>query len=386
MSSPAVSLDDEARSELAALEEIHRRRVPRTIVGRQGPRVVVDGVEVTSFASNDYLGLAGDPRLVEAAAGAMAEYGMGVGASRLLAGNHVAHVDLEAAVEAWMECEGVRLFNTGYAANTGVLAALLREGDAVFSDELNHASIVDGCRLSRATIAIYRHRDLADLERRLKEVSGRRRIVVTESVFSMDGDVADLEGVGALCAKHGAAWIVDEAHAIGVRGPEGRGVAAERGVRPDVVIGTFGKALGTFGAFAATTRAIADLLWNRARPFVFSTGLPPAIAVATTKAISIVRGSEGDERRGRVAARARELRATLRIEAEQPEIAIVPVMVGDDQRTDEIGQALLADRMLVASVRPPTVPVGTARLRLSISADHRFEEIVRLGEMTRSVI
>src|SRR6195256_2399731 len=247
--------------------------------------VRLDGRDVLNFASNDYLGLAGDPRLIRSAAAALDDGGTGAGASRVIVGNHRQHVILEAAVADWLRCGGVALFNSGYAANVGVLSALLRAGDVVFSDELNHASIIDGCRLSRAEITVFRHRDVAALEAALDAREGRRRLVVSESLFSMDGDLADVEAIAALCKRHDAAFVLDEAHAMGVIGPEGRGLAALHGVVPDVVIGTFGKALGGFGAFAATSRAVADLLWNKARPLVFSTGLPPSIPAAATAAI-----------------------------------------------------------------------------------------------------
>lgn len=272
-----MSLDDDVRAELRELSAAHLVRVPRVVDGAQGTRVRVDGLDVVSFASNDYLGLAGDPRLTAAAAAVLEEDGLGAGASRLIVGNHRQHVALEAELADWMQSEGTRLFNTGYAANVGVLTALLREGDVVFSDALNHASIIDGCRLARARVVVYPHLDLVALERALADVAGRRRIVVSESLFSMDGDLADVAALAALCHRHEAALILDEAHALGVLGPEGRGVAAAAGVVPDVVVGTFGKALGTFGAFVATSEAIATLLWNRARPLVFSTGLPRAL-------------------------------------------------------------------------------------------------------------
>ncbi|MBA2545075.1 MAG: 8-amino-7-oxononanoate synthase [Deltaproteobacteria bacterium] len=380
-----MSLDDDARDELCALADVHRLRVPRVVDGRQGVRVVVDGAEVTSFASNDYLGLAGDDRLAHAAIEAIEHGGTGVGASRLIVGNHRAHVELEAAVMDWLGVDGVRLFNSGYAANTGVLTTLLREGDVVFSDELNHASIVDGCRLSRATIAIYRHRDLADLERAMKQHGGRRRIVVSETVFSMDGDVVDVEALAAVTKRSGASLILDEAHAMGVLGIEGRGVAAAcRDV--DVVIGTFGKALGSFGAFAATTKAIAELLWNRARSLVFSTGLPPSVAAASKRAIEIVRSAEGDERRAKLSAITRQFRAQVPRAGGSANVPIASWVIGDDRGVEEIGRALLREGLLVASVRPPTVPVGTARLRISFSAGHEPSEIEDLTTITQRVI
>ena len=380
-----MSLEDEVRAELRALADVHRLRTPRVLDGRQGVRARVDGVMVTSFASNDYLGLAGDQRLIDAAIEALERDGAGAGASRLIVGNHRTHVALEAAVAEWLGVGGVRLFNSGYAANTGVLTTLLREGDVVFSDELNHASIVDGCRLSRATIAIYKHRDLGDLERLMKQHAGRRRIVVSETVFSMDGDIVDIEALAAVTKRGGASLVVDEAHAMGVVGIEGRGVAATC-ADVAVVIGTFGKALGSFGAFAATTAAIADLLWNRARPLVFSTGLPPIVAAASTRAIRIARSGEGDERRAKLQAITQRFRACVPQAGGGLEIPIASWVIGDDARVVEIGAQLVREGILVASVRPPTVPVGTARLRISFSAAHELEDSIHLTTITRRVI
>lgn len=370
--SAGVSLEDEARTELEELERIGRRRGMRILEGAQGPVVIVDGVEVLNFASNDYLGLAGDPRLVRAAVASLEDDGVGAGASRLIVGNHRRHVELEAAVAAWMGYEGVRLFGSGYAANVGVLTALLREGALVFSDELNHASIIDGCRLAKAQIVVFPHRDLDALEIELRR-SARRKVVVSESLFSMDGDVADVAGLARLCHAHGAALVVDEAHAVGVLGPEGRGVAAREGVVPDVLIGTFGKALGTFGAFAATTKAVADLLWNRARSLVFSTGMPPSVAAAAAAAIEIVRGPDGQARRDQLVshgARLRELVPDLGGES-----AIAPLLVGDDRLAMELSARLFEARVFAQGIRPPTVPVGTARLRLSLNARHTTDHV-----------
>lgn len=382
-----MSLDDDARAELRALAAGHRLRVPRVLESAQGPVVVVDGVEVVNFASNDYLGLANDRRLVRAAVAALDEDGVGVGASRLIVGNHRRHVALEATIAEWMRRDGVRVFNSGFAANTGVIAALVREGDLVFSDELNHASIIDGCRLARAEVVIYPHRDVAALERGLERSAGRRRFVVSESMFSMEGDFADVATIARLCDRSGAAFVLDEAHAIGVLGPEGRGLAAEVGVVPDVVIGTFGKALGTFGAFAATTRAIADVLWNRARTLVFSTGLPPSVSAATQAAIEIVRGGEGDQRREALASRARMLRALVPRAGGDPRSPIAPLIIGDDQQVMQIATYLFEARIFVQGIRPPTVPPGTARLRFSVSASHTVEQleiaVERLNNATR---
>jgi 8-amino-7-oxononanoate synthase len=361
-----VSLDDDAREELARLEAAHRLRAPRVVDRAQGARIVLDGREVTNLSSNDYLSLAGDPRLARAAAAAAEEVGVGAGASRLIVGNHRHHVALERALADWMRCPAVRLFGSGYAANVGVLTALLGPGDVVFSDELNHASIIDGCRLSRAEIVVFAHRDMAALERELALRTGRRRLIVSETLFSMDGDLADVAALGELARRHDAALMLDEAHAIGVRGSEGRGVAA--GVAADLVVGTCGKALGCFGAFVATSAAIAELLWNRARPFVFSTALPPMVCAAVARAVEIARGSEGDERRRVVAGHARRLRERVAGAGGAPDSAIVPIVVGDDRRAMAITRRVLADGVFVQGIRPPTVPEGTARLRASVSA------------------
>jgi 8-amino-7-oxononanoate synthase len=381
-----VSLDDDVRHELRELEAAHRLRTPRVVDGTQGPRIILDGVEVTSFASNDYLSLAGDRRLARAAAAALDEAGTGAGASRLIAGNHRLHAQLEATISDWLRAPGVRLFNSGFAANVSVLQSLLGPDDVVFSDELNHASIIDGCRLSRARIVVYPHLDLAALERALSSESNasiraRRRIVVSETLFSMDGDIADVAALSTLARTHAAALILDEAHAIGARGPEGRGIAAEAEIIPDVLVGTCGKSLGCFGAFAATSRSIADLLWNRARPLVFSTGLPPSIPAAVRAAIEIIRGTEGNDRRRDLAARARQLRELVPALGGHADTAIAPFLVGDDQRAIELTQHLLEHRHYVQGIRPPTVPEGTARLRIGLSSGHTTSDISNLATL-----
>jgi 8-amino-7-oxononanoate synthase len=382
----AVTLDDDARAELVELEAAHRLRVPRVVDGAQGPTLMLDGAVVANFASNDYLGLAGDRRLARAAIASLDEVGVGSAASRLITGNHRSHVALESSVAEWMRCDGVRLFNTGYAANVGVLTTLLRAGDIVYSDELNHASIIDGCRLSRADVVVFPHRDAAALEAALARGGGRRRIVVSESLFSMDGDLADVVALAALCRRHDAALILDEAHAIGAMGPEGRGVAAAAGVVPAVVIGTFGKALGTFGAFAATTRSIAELLWNRARPFVFSTALPPSLPASTIAAIEIVRGREGEDRRRTLEAHAGRFRQLVPSAGGDSASAIAPILVHDDREVMRISARLLESKVFVQGIRPPTVPVGSARLRVSLSAIHATQHVETAAENINNAV
>ena len=370
-----MSLDDEARAELLVLEAAHRLRVPRVVDGRQGPRIVIDGRDVLNLSSNDYLGLAGDPRLAHAAASAAEAHGVGSGASRLVTGTQRAHVALERVLADWLRIGAVQLFNSGYAANVGTLSALLKAGDVVFSDELNHASIIDGCRLSRADVVVFPHRDMRALERALVERVGRRRLVVSETLFSMDGDLADVAALAELCRKHDAALMLDEAHALGARGPEGRGVAAVAGITPDLLVGTCGKALGGFGAFVATTPAIAGLLWNRARSLVFSTALPGMVCAAIVRAVEIVRGSEGEDRRQRLARHARAVRARVEVVRGNEDSAIVPAILGDDREAMRVSSTLLDAGVLAQAIRPPTVPVGTARLRVALSSQLTSEHI-----------
>jgi 8-amino-7-oxononanoate synthase len=380
-----LSLDDEVRDELQRLQAEHRLRSPRTIDSPQGLRVTLDGAEVLNFASNDYLSLASDPRLVRAAARALDEAGAGAGASRLIVGNHRHHVALEQSIGDWLRRGGVRLFNSGYAANVGVLSTLLRPGDVVFSDELNHASIIDGCRLSRARIVVYPHSDLAALERELASCTATsRRLVVSETLFSMDGDIANVEALSGLASRHDAILMLDEAHAVGVIGPEGRGAAAAVNVVPDLLVGTCGKALGSFGAFVATSQPVAQLLWNRARSFVFTTGLPPSVPAATRAAIEIVRGTEGDDRRQTLAGHARQLRELVPGLGGDPQSPIAPLHIGEDRRAMSVTGRLLESGVFVQGIRPPTVPEGTARLRVSLCAGHSANDIQTLSALLQS--
>jgi len=375
-----MSLDDDARAELERLEQAGLRRGRRVLAGRQGVTAVVDGREVVNFSSNDYLGLAAHPALVDAAHEALGRAGVGAGASRLIVGNREDHERCERELEAWLG-RPARLFNSGYAANTGVLPVVARPGDVVFSDELNHASIIDGCRLSRAEVRVYRHLDLEDLERGLAEerTRGRRVIVVTETLFSMDGDVVEVVELDRLRRRFGAALVVDEAHALGAMGDEGRGLAIPAGVEPDVIVGTLGKALGSHGAFAIAGAATIELLWNRARTLVFSTGMPPAIAAASAAAIELVRGPEGVRRRARL----QENITRLGSRPARAETAIYPVRIGDDRRVMQVAEELLAEGLYVQGIRPPTVPARTSRLRVALSSDHTSNHMELLNNALR---
>ncbi|HYC53464.1 MAG TPA: 8-amino-7-oxononanoate synthase [Candidatus Binatia bacterium] len=374
-----ASLDDVLAEELAAIDARGLRRRFRRIESAQGPLVRMDGREVVLLCSNNYLGLAGHPAVVAAAAAATNAGGAGAVSSRLISGHMDAHARLEERIARWKGTEAALVFSTGYQANIGVIAALLGDGDVVVSDELNHASIIDGCRLSRARVAIYRHCDVEDLRRVLAQHAGARRVlVVTESVFSMDGDIAPLHQIAAATAEHDAWLMVDEAHGAGIFGGGGAGVVAQLGLtdRVDVQMGTLGKALGSFGASVAGSRRLIDHLINRARSFIFTTGLPPACAAAAEAALDIIEAEP--QRASGVLDRARKLGLRLRSAGlDVPHVGsqILPIVIGDAARTVEVAEALLTRGFYVAAIRPPTVPPGTSRLRLSLMATHTAEQI-----------
>jgi 8-amino-7-oxononanoate synthase len=359
--------------ELDALAAKGLRRAIEPLDSPQGPVVEVGGRRLVNLCSNDYLGLAADPRLRRAAADAALEDGAGAGASRLVAGDLPIHRRLEARLAAWKGAEAALLFNSGYHANAGVPPALVGRDDAIFSDVLNHASIVDGCLLSRAEHVRYRHVDVDELADLLARSTARRKLVVTDSVFSMDGDAAPLRELASVCDRHGAMLYVDEAHAAGVLGPTGAGLAEALGVteRIDVHMGTLGKALGAFGAYVAGSRALSDLLVSRARTFVFTTALPPAACAAALTALDVVVAEP--ERRARVLAlteRAKAGLGRLGFDVARVVAPILPVVLGSEERALAASRALRARGLFVRAIRPPTVPRGTSRLRVALSAAH----------------
>lgn len=316
--------------------------------------------EIADLSTNDYLGLRGHRVSRETAPG-------GAGASRLLGGDHEAHHDLEQSAAEWVGAAAALVFSSGFAANLGLLAALSGPDVLIISDAANHASLIDGCRLSRARTRVVPHLSTARVAEALREPAVLR-VVVVESYYSMDADTPDLGTLRALCDAEGAALVVDEAHALGVFGPEGRGILRERGVRADIVIGTFSKALGAQGAFIAGSETLRTLLWNRARSFVFSTGLSPALAAHARENLSIARGSapaRAHLAELATAARVRLLDAGLDARGHGP---IVPVVVGSPERASRAAAWLERDGIRVCAVRPPTVPVGTSRLRLGLHA------------------
>lgn len=339
--------------------------------GRAGER------DVVVFCSNDYLGLAGHPMLVAALRGGAEAHGAGAGASRLISGTHVAHRAAEQDLAAWVELPAALLFSSGYAANVGALSTLVGPGDVAFSDRLNHASVIDGLRLSRATVHVYEHRDTAHLAALLEahRPLGKRALIATDTLFSMDGDLADLSVLRGLADRHDAALYVDEAHALGVLGA-GRGACHDAGVRPDVLVGTLGKAFGLSGAFVAGSARLRALLENRARSYVFSTAPPPAIAAAVRAAVALVAG--GADARARALRHADRVRAQLRRDGWQVldgRSSIVPVIVGDPAATMAASRALLERGYFVQGIRPPTVPPGTSRLRVVPTAAHTDAQV-----------
>lgn len=359
--------------ELADLEARGLRRALEPLSSMQGPVVEVGGQRLVNLCSNDYLGLAGDERVRRAAAAAALAEGAGAGASRLVAGDLAIHGRLEAALAALHRAEGALLFNSGYHANLGVPAALVGRGDAVFSDVLNHASIVDGALLSRAELVRYRHLDLEELSGLLAASRARRKLVATDAVFSMDGDAAPLAALADLCDRHGAMLYVDEAHAVGVLGPTGAGLAEAEGVkgRVDVEMGTLGKALGAFGAYVAGEARLRELLLTRARSFVFTTALPPAACGAALAALEIVRGEPA--RRARLHALMARLQAGLAargFDVSRVVSPIFPVVLGSEARALAAARGLRARGFFVRAIRPPTVPRGTSRLRVALTAGH----------------
>jgi 8-amino-7-oxononanoate synthase/dethiobiotin synthase len=337
-----------------------------TLSSPQGPEVVLGGRRVVQLCSNDYLGLAADPRLRRAAAAAARRWGAGTGASRLVSGTSDLHRALEASLARLKGCEDAIVFSSGYLANVGTIPALAGKEDAVFSDELNHASIIDGCRLAGARVVVYRHADVGDLEQALSSVDARRRLVVTDTVFSMQGDLAPVPDIARICERHGAMLMVDDAHATGLLEGAGAGI----------VMSTLSKALGSAGGFVAGRRDVVEWLRNRARSYVFDTAPSPAAAGAAAEALRIVT-AEPHRGPGVVAAAARlaQALAGLGYDVGRPAAAIVPVFVGGGREAMALSSRLLDHGIFVPAIRPPSVPPGTARLRVTVTAAHTEEHL-----------
>ncbi len=366
--------------ELEALAHQGLLRTRRLRSGPQTAEILVEGQPVVNFGSNDYLGLANEQRLIRAANRAL-EQGWGSGASPLVTGYSRWHEQLELRLAEFEHTEAALVFTSGFAANTGAIAALVGPGDTVFTDRKNHASLLDGCRLSRADVRAYPHNDPAELQRLLGRAGHGRRLIVTDSLFSMDGDLAPLADLAALAERYGAMLLVDEAHATGVFGPRGRGVAEQQGIeqRVDVRIGTLSKALGCVGGFVAGSARLVRWLVNRARPYVFSTAGPAANCAAAIAALEIV-GAE-PQRRQRLLAQAARLRESLVAQGWNTGLSasqIIPIVVGEAQLAVDLSARLLARGLYVPAIRPPTVPEGEACLRVSLTAAHTPDMIAAL--------
>jgi 8-amino-7-oxononanoate synthase len=367
------------------LEELRDRglyRRLRLVNGPQGPRVLLAGRPVLLLCSNNYLGLADHPKVRGAAAEAAMRWGAGAGASRLISGTMEPHRQLETRLAEFKGYEAALLFGSGYLANSGVIAALAGAGEVVFSDELNHASIVDGCRLSRAGTFVYRHGDLEHLTWGLERAGGRGSLIVSDGVFSMDGDVAPLPELLELARRHGCRLMIDEAHATGALGHDGRGSVAAAGLsgEVDVVVGTLGKALGSYGAYVCADAGTIDLLLNTARPFVFSTAPPPPSVAAAGAALELV----SPQRVERLRANADTFRTALTAEgldAGSSQTQIVPLEVGAAEPAMALCERLLEHGIFAQGIRPPTVPEGSSRLRFTVMATHRAGELERAAKL-----
>ena len=383
-----MNLLDQIRGELAARSGAALLRRRRTLDAMCGPRAVVDGRQMLAFCSNDYLGLAADPALIRALQEGAARWGAGSGASHLVSGHYAVHEQLEARLAAFTGTERALYFSTGYMVNTGIAAALTGRGDAIFADRLNHASLVDGALLSRAEHHRYPHGDSAALARMLAASTARRKLILTDSVFSMDGDLAPLAELLRLAQTHDAWLVVDDAHGFGVLGPQGRGALAAAGLSDWrlLLIGTLGKAAGLSGAFVAGHADVIEWLMQSMRTYVFTTGAPPALAHTLLTAIDRIEA--GDDLRARLDAHRARLRAELRLARWQhmpSETPIQPILIGDNSAAVAAADALWSAGLWVPAIRPPTVPAGTARLRISLSAAHTDADLTELIGALQSV-
>jgi glycine C-acetyltransferase/8-amino-7-oxononanoate synthase len=350
----------------------------RLVSGPQGPRVLLDGDPVLLLCSNNYLGLADHPRVREAAADAAMRWGVGSGASRLVSGNMTVHRRLEEQLAHFKGSAACVLFGSGYLANTGVISTLAHEGDVVFSDALNHASIVDGCRLARAETFVYDHCDTEHLEWGLREAGGRGALIVTDGVFSMDGDIAPLEEIVELAQRYDARVMVDEAHSTGTVGPGGRGAVADAGLEQevDIVVGTLGKSLGSYGAYVCCDKPMAKYLVNTARTLIFSTALPPPAVAGAMAALDLLREQPG--RVDKLARNAEAMRSALvaeGLDTSVSETQILPLIVGDAATAMDACERALAQGVFCQAIRPPTVPHGSSRLRIAVMASHTKSEL-----------
>jgi len=378
------TLQQTLAADLEKLDSQGLKRSRRLLETPQGAHVRVDGRNYVAFCSNDYLGLASHPELIDAAREGAARYGVGAGASHLVLGHTKAHHDLEEALAGFVGLPRALLFSTGYMANVGVVTALVGRGDAVFADRLNHASLNDAALLARAELKRYAHLDLGALQRQLAASTARRKLIVTDAVFSMDGDLADVPGLLRLCQRHDAWLLLDDAHGFGVLGRGGRGTLAHFDASSPRVIymATLGKAAGVFGAFVAGEPDLVEMLMQRARPYVYTTATPPLLAHALARSLELIEHEEW--RRERLRALVEALRRRFepkRWQLGASTTAIQPLLIGGNEEALAVSSALAGEGLLVPAIRPPTVPRGTARLRISLSAAHEVADVERLARV-----
>lgn len=394
MSFASSPLLDGLQQKLLELERHHLIRQRRIVSSPHAPSMVVDGQSMLAFCSNDYLGLAADPRVVEAMQRGTAIYGAGSGASHLISGHSQAHAALEQRLadflSPWVPSARSLYFSTGYMANLALISALAGKEAEIFSEALNHASLIDGARLARAKLSVYPHRDLQALEQLLSNSQVKDKLVITDSVFSMEGDIAPLRELLALCERHGAWLVIDDAHGFGVLGEGGRGVLEYLTVSSPQLIymGTLGKAAGVAGAFVAAHETVINWLIQRARAYIYTTASPPAVAHALLTSMEIIAGEEGRQRRTHLHALIARLRERLQLKRWRllaSETAIQPVIIADNATTIATGQALMAQGLWVGAIRPPTVPAGTARLRITLSAAHTIAQVDQLAEALMAI-
>ena len=386
---PLLDMLEQGLRDLDARGLRRRRRVVDTPCGAH---MTVDGHATIGFASNDYLGLASHPRLVAALADGAARYGAGSGGSHLLGGHSRAHAQLEDDLAAFaggfVDAPRALYFSTGYMANLAVLTALAGRGTTLFSDALNHASLIDGARLSRADVQVYPHADADALSAMLDASGPAAKLIVTDTVFSMDGDVAPLAALVELAEKHDAWLVVDDAHGFGVLGPQGRGALAQAALRSPnlVLVGTLGKAAGVSGAFVAAHATVVEWLVQRARPYIFTTASAPAVAHAVSESVKLIAGEEGDARRAHLATLIERTRAMLKETCWLPvdsQTAVQPLVIGANDAAVALAASFERDGLWVPAIRPPTVPEGTSRLRISLSAAHSHDDLDRLNDALR---
>jgi glycine C-acetyltransferase len=375
----ALSALDFVHQEIEELKRQGVYRPLRVLSSPQGPRAVIDGHRVINLSSNDYLGLANDPRLRQAAIAATERYGAGTAAVRTIIGTLDLHLELERRLAAFKGTEAAIVFQSGFTCNSGVIPVLVGEGDVIISDALNHASIIDGCRLSRAEIRRYAHKDMHELEQQLQAAQGfRRRLVITDGVFSMDGDIGPLPEIVRLCEQYDAISYVDDAHSSGVLGENGQGSVHHFGLqgRVDVQVGTLSKAVGVLGGYVATSRDLVDLLIHRGRPFLFSTSHPPAVTAAAIEAIDIMESEpQLIARLWDNARRFKQGLAQLGFDTGRSETPITPVIIGGEREAMQFSDELFRFGVFAQGIAFPTVPKGQARVRTIVSAAHTEEDL-----------